>query len=261
MAGPGSNEVRTVLVTGAGQGIGLGIASTLAAAGFRVILTDRDGIAAARQAEALRAQGGHLHAATLDVTSSLQWREVVDEALERFGRLDVLVNNAGVSPRGTAESTTEESWDATLAINLKGPWLGIQACLPYLKQQGGRIINIGSTHSTIPLRNLFAYGVSKAGLLGLTRQVAIEYLHVGITCNMIAPGWVPSPGERAIQASEGRETFPDGILRMSSADDVGAAVLYLMSDAARNVTGEVLHLDGGLHAFGDVRWVHFANAP
>ncbi len=173
----------------------------------------------------------------------------------------MLVNNAGISPRSTAESTDEALWERTLATNLKGPWLGIKTFLPSLRTRSGRIINVGSTHASLPLRNLFVYGVSKAGLLGLTRQVALEYLHDGITCNMIAPGWVPSPGERAIQKAAGRLDFPEGIRCLSSPDDVGSAVLYLISDAARNVTGEVVHLDGGLHAFGDVRWVHHGDAP
>ena len=254
-------ERRAAIITGAGRGIGLGIAQTLARAGHQAALTDRDRDAVEQEAERLRREGRDALALELDVTDAAGWARVVAAAAERFGGLDVLVNNAGISPRGTAESTDEALWEQTLAINLKGPWLGIRAALPYLKRQGGSIINIGSTHATIPLRNLFAYSVSKAGLLGLTRQVALEYLHDGITCNMVAPGWVASPGERQIQAAEGRADFPRGIRNMSSPEDVGAAVLYLISGAARRVTGEVLHLDGGLHAFGDVRWVHFADAP
>jgi 3-oxoacyl-[acyl-carrier protein] reductase len=254
-------ERRVAIVTGAGRGIGLGIAQALGRAGLRVALTDLDVDVAACEAEALRREGCQAVGLGLDVTDAAAWGRAVSDVAGRHGRLDVLVNNAGISPRGTASSTDEALWERTLATNLKGPWLGIRAALPHLKQQGGTIVNIGSTHATIPLRNLFAYGVSKSGLLGLTRQVAIEYLHDGITCNMIAPGWVASPGERAIQAAEGRADFPQGIRLMSSPEDVGAAVFYLISGAARNVTGEVLHLDGGLHAFGDVRWVHFADAP
>jgi NAD(P)-dependent dehydrogenase (short-subunit alcohol dehydrogenase family) len=253
---------RTVaLVTGAGRGIGLGIAQALAGAGLKVALTDVDRTAAEGEAEALRRRGREAIARALDVADAAAWNAVVGDVVGQWGGIDVLVNNAGISPRGTPESTDEALWERTLAVNLKGPWLGIKTALPTLKARAGTIVNIGSTHATIPLRNLFAYGVSKSGLLGLTRQVAIEYLHDGVTCNMIAPGWVASPGERAIQAAEGRGDFPRGIRHMSSPEDVGAAVLYLVSEAARHVTGETLHLDGGLHAFGDVRWVHFADAP
>lgn len=251
----------TALVTGAGRGIGLGIARCLAEAGLKVAITDVDGDAARREAERLSTPQHEAIGLALDVSSPPDWERVRNAVLARWSRLDVLVNNAGISPRGTAESTDEALWERTLGINLKGPWLGIRAFLPALKEHSGTIVNVGSTHSRLPLRNLFAYGVSKSGLLGLTKQVAIEYLHDGVTCNMVAPGWVASPGERAIQAAEGRPDFPAGIRRMSTPEDVGAAVRFLVSEAARNVTGETIHLDGGLHAFGDVRWVHFANAP
>jgi NAD(P)-dependent dehydrogenase (short-subunit alcohol dehydrogenase family) len=250
----------TALVTGAGRGIGLGIAQALAAAGFKVALTDVDESSALREAESLRTRGSEAIGLPLDVAEASAWSAAIDEVERRWDGLDVLVNNAGISPRGTALSTDEPLWERTLAINLKGPWLGIKAALPSLMSRRGTIVNIGSTHSTLPLKNLFAYGVSKAGLLGLTRQVALEYLHDGVTCNMVAPGWVASPGEMAIQSAAGRTDFPAGIANMSSPEDVGAAVLYFISDAARRVTGEVLHLDGGLHFIGDVRQVHFPDS-
>lgn len=252
---------KAAVVTGAGQGIGLGIARELALHGFRVALADRNADSCQREAARLRDEGHETFAWPLDVADAAGWAALRSEVEARFGGLDALVNNAGISPRSTAESTDDALWERTLGTNLKGPWLGIKTFLPALKARGGRIINIGSTHATLPLRNLFVYVVSKAGLLGLTRQVAMEYLHEGITCNMIAPGWVASPGELAIQSDAGRADFPDGLRCMTSPEDVGRAVLYLLSDAARNVNGEVLHLDGGLHALGDVRWVHHADAP
>lgn len=254
-------RARSAVVTGAGQGIGLGIARSLAADGFRVALVDRDAEAARREAARLVDEGRDAFAFAIDVADAGGWAALRAEVDARYGGLGVLVNNAGISPRSTPESTDEGLWERTMGTNLKGPWLGIKTFLPVLKGRGGRIVNIGSTHATLPRRNLFVYGVSKAGLLGLTRQVALEHLHDGVTCNMIAPGWVPSPGEKAIQAAAGRPEFPEGALFISSPEDVGRAVLYLVSDAARNVTGEVLHLDGGLHAFGDTRWVHHADAP
>lgn len=250
---------EVAIVTGAGRGIGLGIARALVGAGLRVAMADLDGESAS--AAASQMDEGRAFGWALDVADAAGWERFLGEAVARFGPPDVLVNNAGISPRGTAESTDEALWDRTLNTNLKGAWLGIRAALPALRSRRGAIVNIGSTHATIPLRNLFAYSVSKAGLGGLTRQVAIEYLHDGITCNMIAPGWVASEGERAIQEAAGRLDFPSGIRHMSSPEDVGAAVLYVISEAARHMTGETIHLDGGLHAFGDVRWVHFADGP
>lgn len=252
---------KTAVVTGAGQGIGLGIARALAVSGFRVALVDWVRETSQREADRLESDGHDVFAWRLDVADPDAWLSLRAEVQTRFGGLDALVNNAGISPRSTVETTDDALWERTLGTNLKGPWLGIKTFLPMLRNRRGRIINIGSTHATLPRRNMFVYGVSKAGLLGLTRQVAIEYLHEGITCNMIAPGWVPSPGEQEIQKAEGRPGFPKGVLCVSSPEDVGRAALYLLSDAARNVTGEVIHLDGGLHAFGDTRWVHRGEAP
>jgi 3-oxoacyl-[acyl-carrier protein] reductase len=250
-----SGERRAALVTGAGRGIGLGIARALAGAGYAVALADLDGDSAQREAVALRVEGREAIALTLDVADRAAWEAAVAEVVERFGGLDVLVNNAGISPRSTLETTDEALWGRTLATNLTGPWLGTKAAWQALRARKGTVINIGSTHAKLPMKGLFAYCVSKAGLLGLTRQVAVEGLDE-VTCNMIAPGWVASPGERAIQAAEGRPDFPEGIRNMSSAEEVGAAVVYLASPAARRITGDVLHLDGGLHAVGDVALIH-----
>lgn len=249
-----SSARRVAIVTGAARGIGLGIGTALTRAGFRVALTDIDGTAAAAAAAALGDDAiglGH------DVASAEGWETVVAAVLGRWGRIDVLVNHAGISPRDSIESLDESAWDRTQAINLKGPWLGIRACLPSLRATRGRIVNTGSTHATLPHPGLFSYTISKAGLLGLTRQAALDLLGDGITCNMVAPGWVASPGEIEIQAAAGRHDFPAGIARMSTPEDVGAAVVFLVSHAARNVNGELLHLDGGLHAIGEVRRIHF----
>jgi NAD(P)-dependent dehydrogenase (short-subunit alcohol dehydrogenase family) len=251
---------KVAIVTGAGQGIGRGIAGTLSREGYRVAVIDLDSAKAEAAARELSGQGPPAIARAMDVTDAKGWTRLAEHVAGEWGRVDVLVNNAGISPRGTIDSTDEALWDRTLATNLKGPWLGIRACLASLRACKGTIINIGSTHSTLPMRGLFSYCVSKAGLLGLTRQVATELLSDEVTCNMIAPGWVASEGERLIQAREGRPNFPEGVRNMSTAEDVGAAVVFLCSPSARRVTGELLHLDGGLHAVGDVKLVH-GNGP
>jgi NAD(P)-dependent dehydrogenase (short-subunit alcohol dehydrogenase family) len=248
------------LVTGAGRGIGLGIAEELSRAGLRVALADIDAPSAEGSSAALRDRGHDAIGLNLDVTNRSGWDRAVAAVTDRWGGLDLLVNNAGISPRGTIDSTDEALWDRTLATNLKGAWLGITAALPSLRARKGTIINIGSTHSTLPMKGLFSYCVSKAGLLGLTRQVAVELLDE-VTCNMIAPGWVASPGEIAIQSAAGRPDFPRGIRNISSANDVGAAVVYLISPAARRITGTVFYLDGGLHMVGDVGLIHMPRNP
>ena len=163
------------------------------------------------------------------MTSAGDWDRVMAALVARWGGLDLLVNCAGISPRGTVETTDEALWDRTLAINLKGAWLGIKAAIPHLRQRRGTIINIGSTRATRPMPGLFSYVVSKAGLWGLTQQVAVEYLAEGITCNMIAPGWVDTPNERLIQARFGRPDFPAGIRNLTTPEEIGAAVVYLAS--------------------------------
>jgi 3-oxoacyl-[acyl-carrier protein] reductase len=250
-------EHRTVaLVTGAGQGIGLGIAQALAHAGLKVALSDIDGALAARSALSVQQGGRDALGLELDVTRSADWDRALAAVVGQWGRLDILVNNAGISPRGTIESTDEALWDTTLAINLKGPWLGIKTCLPRLKEFQGTIVNIGSTRATRPLPGLLSYVTSKAGLLGLTRQVAAECLSVGVTCNMVAPGWVDTPGERIIQAEQGRPDFPSGIQNLTTARDVGDAVVFLASPAGRKVNGIILYLDSGMHVADDAAMVY-----
>ncbi len=245
------------IVTGGGRGIGLGIARALAEAGFSVAIADVEPALALEAADDLRRRGPIAPlAVTLDVTSASGWTRAVAEVVAWGGRLDVLVNNAGISPRGTAESTDEALWDRTMAVNLKGPWLGIKAAMPHLREARGAIVNVGSTRATRPRRGMVAYGSSKAGLLGLTRQVAVDGLDDGVTCVMVAPGWVDTPGERIIQAAHGRPEFPDGTRNLITVDDVGAAVAYLVSPAGRRVNGDILYVDSGLHAADNAEMVY-----
>jgi NAD(P)-dependent dehydrogenase (short-subunit alcohol dehydrogenase family) len=246
----------TALVTGAAQGIGLGIARSLASASYQVMLADVEEALLQSAAARLADEGHEAIAQKLDVTSFGDWERGVGDLIERWGRLDVLVNCAGISPRGTAESTDEALWDRTLAINLKGAWLGVKASIPSLRQRQGAIVNIGSTRATRPMPGLFSYVVSKAGLWGMTQQVAVEYLVDGITCNMIAPGWVDTPNERRIQAQYGRPDFPAGIRNLTTPEEIGAAVVYLASPAGRKINGVILYLDAGLQIADDAGMVY-----
>ena len=244
------------LVTGAAQGIGYGIAYALARAGYKVMLADiADELLEAATHE-LCVQGFGAIGQHLEVASGQDWTSAMSVLGSRWGGLDVLVNCAGISPRGTVESTTEELWEQTLGINLKGPWLGIKAAIPLLRPRRGTIINIGSTRATRPMPGLFSYIVSKAGLWGLTQQVAVEYLNESITCNMIAPGWVDTPNERLIQAKFGRPDFPDGIRNLTTPEEIGAAVVFLASPVGRKINGVILYLDGGLQIADDAGMVY-----
>jgi NAD(P)-dependent dehydrogenase (short-subunit alcohol dehydrogenase family) len=244
------------LVTGAGQGIGLGIARALARAGHRVALTDVEGELAADSASEIVATGGEAIGLALEVSDAEAWSRAVAAIVNAWGSIDVLINSAGISPRGTVESTDEALWERTLAVNLKGPWLGIKTCLPWLRAARGAIVNIGSTRATRPMPGLFSYVTSKAGLLGLTRQVAVEYLDAGISCNMVAPGWVDTPGERILQAKYGRPDFPSGVRNLTTSDEVGEAVVFFTTPAGRKVSGQILYVDSGMHVADDAGMVY-----
>jgi NAD(P)-dependent dehydrogenase (short-subunit alcohol dehydrogenase family) len=250
------SDKRVALVTGGAQGIGLGIARSLAAASCRVVLADVEAEMVRDAAAELTRAGYQAIGEPLDVTRSGDWARVIAQIVAQWGGIDLLVNCAGISPRGTVESTDEALWDRTIAINLKGAWLGIKAALPSLRARGGAIVNIGSVRATRPMPGLFSYVVSKAGLWGLTQEVAVECLNDGVTCNMVAPGWVDTPNERAIQARHGRPDFPAGIRNLTTPEEVGAAVLYLASAPARKINGVILYLDAGLHVADDAGMVH-----
>jgi NAD(P)-dependent dehydrogenase (short-subunit alcohol dehydrogenase family) len=247
---------NVALITGAAQGIGLGIAQSLASACYQVVLTDVDAELVDRSAANLRVNGFDAVGEPLDVTKAGDWDRAIIALASRFGGLDLLVNCAGISPRGTVETTDEALWDLTLNINLKGAWLGIKHAMPYLRKRGGTIINIGSTRATRPMPGLFSYVVSKAGLWALTRQVAAELLNEGITCNMVAPGWVDTENERRIQARHGRPDFPAGIRNLTTPEEIGAAVVYLASPMARKINGIILYLDAGLEIADDSGMVY-----
>lgn len=252
---------KVAIVTGAAQGVGLGIAQVLAAKGLAVALADVQADQAESEAEALRLKGFQAIGVELDVVSAESWTEAIQKTEQHFGALDVLVNNAGISPRGTAEFTDEALWDRCMDINLKGSWLGIKAALPGFRARNfGRIINIGSTRSTRPLRGLFAYGVSKAGMLAMTQQVAVEYVNDGVTSNMIAPGWVDTPGERILQQRHGRPDFPAGLKNLITPGDVGDAAWYLVGPSGDRVNGLVLYLDAGLAVADDAGMIYLPDA-
>ena len=225
-------------------------------ASYKVVLADIDAGLLAQAAAELQKEGLEVVGEHLDVTQPDDWGRVVASVRSRWGHLDLLVNCAGISPRGTVETTTEALWDRTLGINLKGAWLGIKAFMPHLRERRGTIINIGSTRATRPMPGLFSYVVSKAGLWGLTQQVAVEYLADGVTCNMIAPGWVDTPNERLIQARHGRPDFPAGIRNLTTPDEIGAAVVYLASAQGRKINGVIHYLDAGLQIADDAGMVY-----
>lgn len=232
----------TALITGAAGGIGTAMAEAFAGAGAKLALVDIND--ASELAERL---GDGNRAYTLD----LEDPEAIASTVARIGDeagIDILVNNAGFGIVFPADQPDVEAWDRTMRINLRAPWLMSAAALPFLKRSGrGRIVNISSQAGVVALDEHAAYGSSKAGLIGLTRVQALEWAKFGITVNAIAPtvvetpmalvGWAGEKGERA------KKEIPVG--RFAKPSEIAQAAIYLASDPAGIVTGEVLMTDGG----------------
>ena len=238
------------LVTGAGSGIGEGIALGMAKAGARVLAVDRDGAAAQRTVSAI---GGIAAAFTCDVTDRAACDALAAQIARDVGAISVLVNNAGIIRRGTVfDAETRGDWDATLGVNLDGPYNMTTAFLAQLRETKGAIINIGSVQSFVALPNSAAYTTSKGGVRALTKALAIELSPHGIRVNAIAPGLIATPlNEKARQRPEYMANFerrlPLG--RVGVPEDIAGPAVFLASDMARYITGVTLPVDGGFLAY------------
>jgi 2-keto-3-deoxy-L-fuconate dehydrogenase len=252
---------KTALVTGAGSGIGLAIASTFAQNGAHVFALDRDLKAAAAVVESIRSAGGSASALECDVALAAS----VEAAFARIDsdrnapRIDILVNNAGIAHIGTVENTSEEDLDRIYSVNVKGIFLCSRAAVRrMLTSGGGVILNLASIASLIGLTDRFAYSMSKGAVLTMTRSIAVDYVKRGIRCNCICPARVHTPlvdgylrstypGHEAEMFKQLSEYQPLG--RMGTPEEVAALALYLCSDEASFITGQAYPIDGGVLAF------------
>lgn len=250
-----SLEGKTALITGGASGIGRAIVNQLASAGAMVVIADMD-MLGEQTAQDLRALGKQAVFVQTDMSKHNQVVHAVDTAIISFGSLDILINNAGIYPRGLLEETDEDLWDQVMATNLKGPYLASQAALPYLQKKGGSILNIVSSHTEIGLPELFAYSVSKGGLLTMTRNLASALAMYRIRVNCVNPGWVATEKEIKERESNGQsiewlietgKSLPLG--RMQTEQDTSAMVHFLVSDQATQITGQFIHVDGGRSVF------------
>ena len=239
---------RIALVTGASRGIGRAIATKLAAQGATVIGAAR-GANAEATAEAIRAAGGKAEAASADVGDGAAIEQLVAGTLERHGRIDVLVNNAGITKDQLMLRMKRDDWDAVIATNLTAAFVLTQAVLkPMIRQRGGRIICISSVVGQGGNAGQANYAASKAGLIGFAKSVAQEVASRNITVNVVAPGLVETDMTRAI-TDEAREEWAARIplKRLGTPDDIAAAVCFLASDEAAYITGQVLAVNGGMY--------------
>ena len=240
---------QVALVTGASYGIGAGLARALAHAGATVAVAARSTDDLAAVTEEIRAEGGTAQAFQLDVRDVGQIERCVADVREAFGRLNILVNNAGLGANHPAVAVTEADWDEMMAVNLKGLFFCCQAAGRVMLAQGhGRIINMSSQASVVGIRDHAVYCASKGGVNQLTRVLALEWSASGVTVNAVAPTFIYTPG--TAERLDNPE-YLAGVLsrlpigRVGTIADVAAAVIYLASPAGALVTGSVLMVDGG----------------
>ena len=245
---------RRVAITGAASGIGRATAIELARQGSRVAILDIDGDACASVAEEIARFGGTCLAQVTDIADPEAVERVVAAVAQEFGGIDVLFNNAGIMPEGTALTTDLATWQRVMDVNLTAMYLLARAVLPHMGEGGGSIINTASVQALLGHPNRLAYVTSKHGVVGLTRGLAADHAAAKIRVNAICPGTIDTPmlhrelekvptGEREALLQSYRELHPLGVI--GQPEDVAHAVVFLASDESRFITGAVLAIDGG----------------
>jgi 3-oxoacyl-[acyl-carrier protein] reductase len=240
---------RVAVVTGGGRGIGKGIAGKLAAAGADVIVGDIDMAQAQLTANELSRKNKKVMAAQIDVCREESVAELITRALDEFGNVDILINNAGIMFRTRLMDISVDEWERILQVNLTGPFLCTKAVIPVMKKNGfGRIVNISSSAGrSVSTLGGVHYTASKAGLLGLTRAVAKEVAPFGITVNAVCPGLIDTQMARETTTQEELENFLDSfpIKRLGSSEEIGDLVVFLCSENASYITGASIDINGG----------------
>lgn len=240
---------QVALVTGSSRGIGKSIAERLARRGADVVIADVNLEDAQSTADAIAKNGVRAMAVKLDVSRSEDAAKSFEETIKRLGRLDILVNNAGITRDSLLLRMKEEDWDAVINVNLKGVFLCSKEAVKIMsKQRYGRIINIASVVAFIGNPGQANYSASKAGIVGLTKTVAKEYASRGITSNAVAPGFITTAMTDALQEhvkEEMKKAIP--IARFGTVDDVANAVVFLASPDSGYITGQVIHVNGGMY--------------
>ncbi len=245
----GCLEGKVAIVTGSARGIGLSIATLLATQGAAVVVSDLNHEAADAAVSALVAEGKKAIAVPANVALAADVKALVAATLSSWGRVDILVNNAGITRDGLLIRMKEEDWDAVLSVNLKSAYHCMKAVLPVMsKQQGGRIISISSIAGAMGNAGQANYSASKAALIGLTKTVAREYASRGITVNAVAPGFIDT-AMTAPLSQQVREALLKEIplARLGKPEDIAHTVAFLASDEASYITGQVLHVNGGMY--------------
>ncbi|MDE2637850.1 MAG: SDR family NAD(P)-dependent oxidoreductase [Chloroflexota bacterium] len=242
---------KVALVTGGGSGIGEASCYAFAREGARVAVANRTLAKAEAVARSIEAKGGRAIAIGANVARSADAQRMIDEAVAELGAPDIVFNNAGVSPAGRITDISEADWDECLSIDLKSVFLVARYAIPLMIEAGGGVIlNTAGTFGMRAAANKAAYSVAKAGVINLTRSIALDYARDNIRCNAICPGYVDTPLNVGLPPAE-RDAFLEqyqplrGII---SADEVAELAVYLASDAAKMITGQMFVIDGGQQA-------------
>lgn len=242
-------SAKIALVTGASSGIGMAAVSALVAAGYAVMAAGRN----RKRTESLQNPSGKVHTWVGDLDAAEACDALVAATVAQFGRLDLLVNNAGIYEAASAEDTSDENWLQTIHTNLNVPFFLSRAAMPWLRASKGAILNIASDWGLVGGRNAVAYCASKGGIVLMTRAMALDHAHEGIRVNAICPGDVETPmlyaegAARGLNRQQALKEANQGSLtgRVTTADEVAALVVFLASDAARQITGAAIPIDGG----------------
>lgn len=239
---------KTAIVTGASRGIGAAIARKLCEAGANVALCSRSAEAVAAIADTLNSEGYTAISTAADISKKVDVEALIKTVLDRFSQIDILVNNAGITRDTLLMRLQDADWDAVLQTNLTGTMYCTRAVMrPMLRQRSGRIINISSVIGIMGNPGQASYAAAKAGIIGFTKTIAREVGVRGITVNAIAPGFITT--DMTAQMPQQNQEQLRGLIplrRFGSPEDVADAVCFLASDAARYITGQTLHVDGGM---------------